>query len=140
MTTSMRLAPVLLAAAAAIAVSACRDRGADAPPAATATVTGHRYDVRGEIVRLPAAGAPAPELSIRHEAIPDFKDKSGAPVGMSSMVMPFPVAKDVSLAGLEPGDKIRFTFLMDWERNAFVIESLEELPRETALELGGGTR
>jgi Cu/Ag efflux protein CusF len=112
---------VKIAACAALAlVLSCRDAAAPA----------RRYTVRGEVVRLEAG-----ELSIRHEAIPDFVDRSGAAVGMRAMVMPFPVAKGVSLDGIQPGDKVRFRFAMDWERNRMEIEQLEELPEETRLVL-----
>lgn len=112
-----------IAACAALALSlACRDAAPErAGPA-------RRYTVRGEVVRVGAR-----ELAIRHEPIPDFADRSGAVVGMSAMVMPFPVAEGVSLAGLVPGAKIRFTFLMDWERNRMEIDRLEPLPADTAL-------
>lgn len=129
-----------LVVAAALAL-ACGERGADAtkgvPGAGSAArrATGpDRYTVRGEVVRLPSAGAEPRELSIRHEPVQDFKDKAGAVVGMGAMVMPFRVAAGLSLDGLEKGDKIRFRFVMDWERNSFQIESMEELPRETALD------
>jgi Cu/Ag efflux protein CusF len=113
-----------IAACAALALSlACRD----AAPERAAPPPG-RYTVRGEVVRVGAR-----ELSIRHEPIPDFADRSGAVVGMSAMVMPFPVAERVSLAGLVPGAKIRFTFVMDWERNRMEIDRLEPLPADTAL-------
>jgi len=36
-----------------------------------------RYVVRGEIVRLPQAGEGAPEIWLRHEAIPDFRSETG---------------------------------------------------------------
>jgi Cu/Ag efflux protein CusF len=106
-------------------------------PAGAPAAQPKRYTVRGEVVRLPDAGAPAPELSIRHEAIPDFEDRAGAVVGMGAMVMPFRVKRGVSLDGLAPGDRIRFRFAVDWSANRIEIESIEELPRETALDFGG---
>jgi Cu/Ag efflux protein CusF len=113
----------IAACAAALALTlACRD----AAPARA--VPAKRYAVRGEVTSVGAG-----TLSIRHEAIPDFADRSGAVTGMSPMVMPFPVAEGVSLAGLAPGAKIRFTFVMDWERNRMEIERLEPLPADTAL-------
>ena len=120
--------PAKIACAALLAVLSCSERGAPASAGA------RRYTVRGEVVRIAAAETP-PSLSLRHEAIPDFADASGAVIGMSAMVMPFPVAQGVSLAELEPGDKVRFTFVMDWQRNAMRIERIEELPRDTALDL-----
>lgn len=133
----MRISPRVVAALlAALAVAAgCRDGASPARPGAAA----RRYTVRGEVVRV-STDAPAPELSIRHEAIPDFADRSGATVGMAAMVMPFSVARDVPLGGLAPGDKIRFRFAMDWSANRMEIEAVEELPPETPLDFGAGRR
>jgi len=116
----------------AFALAGCRD---EAGPAAAAD----RYTARGEVVRVSAAG-PTPEISIRHEPIPDFKDRTGAVVGMMAMVMPFPVAEGVSLDGLSPGDKVRFRFAMDWKAGRTQVEFLEKLPPGTALDFGGGAR
>ncbi len=126
-------AKVAACALLALALS-CRDRDAPGPPASGAGA--RRYTVRGEVVRVAPSGPGGAEVSIRHEPIPDFVDRGGAVVGMAAMVMPFPVAPGVSLAGVEPGDKVRFRLAMDWERNRMEIEALEELPKETRLELG----
>lgn len=127
--SSGRVAAALAFVLASGAV-ACRS---EAPPAPSATDV-RRYTVRGEVVALPEAGGR--ELSLRHEAIHEFVDRSGAVVGMNAMVMPFPVEPGVSLDGLAAGDKVRFRFAVDWSRNRFAIESLEKLPAETTLEYG----
>lgn len=125
------LAPLL--ALAVLATAGCRK----APPAAApgGPSPGDRYLVRGQIVRFapPEAG---PGLSIRHEAIPEFRDKDGVAVGMMPMAMFFPVAKGVSLEGLAPGDKVRFGFVMDWAAARFEIDSIERLPPGTSLDFG----
>jgi Cu/Ag efflux protein CusF len=132
MPTFPRRTAAVLALALAV-LPGCRQSGAPAgsPPAQT-----KRYTVRGEVVRLPEAGAPAPEVSIRHEAISDFEDRTGTVIGMRPMVMPFRVGSGVSLAGLERGDRIRFRFAVDWSANRMEIESIEALPRDTALDFG----
>lgn len=109
-----------------LALVSCRGApSAAAPP---------RYTVRGEVVRVPAR--PEGELVVRHEAIPTFADRTGAVVGMDAMVMPFPIAPGVALAGLAPGDKIAFTFSVDWAQGRYAIERVERLPPATALTLG----
>jgi hypothetical protein len=132
-TTAGPLRPAARLLALAIALSAgCRGgEGGGAPPR-----PGDRYDVRGEIVRLPAPGASPREITIRHEAIPTFKAQGGATVGMKPMVMPFDVARAVRLEGLAAGDKVRFRFVMDWAGNASEVESIERLPPETVLDFG----
>ena len=134
MTAPRKPSIALLLALAALSLGGCRKD----PPPAPAT-PGDRYVVRGEIARFapPEAG---PGLSIRHEAIPGFKDQTGAVVGMMSMVMFFPVGKDVPLSGLSPGDKIRFRFVMDWKGARFEVESIEKLPPDTVLDFGGGAK
>ncbi len=109
--------------------SACRDPALPPPP-----VAGDRYVVRGEIARLPAR--PGDELSVRHEAIPGFKDRTGAVVGMEPMVMGFGVGKELPLSGLAVGDKVRLTFTVSWARPALTVERLERLPADTLLEFG----
>jgi Cu/Ag efflux protein CusF len=122
----LALAP---AVALALLLPACRGEPAPSP----ATEAARRYTVRGELLAI--RDAPR-ELTIRHEAIDDFADRSGAIVGMNAMVMPFPVDRGVPIGGLAPGDKVRVRFSMDWEKNRFAIESIEKLPTDTPLEFG----
>lgn len=130
---STRPHPPLLARTIVLLVAALACRGG-AGTGGEAQAAGKRYTVRGEVVTVPAQ--PGGELVVRHEAIPSFADKSGAVVGMASMVMPFPVGANVSLAGLAPGDKVEFVFSVDWAQGRYAIESLTKLPPETALKLG----
>jgi len=96
-----------------------------------------RYVVRGEIVRLPQAGEGAPEIWLRHEAIPDFRSETGEKVGMDPMTMPFGLAPGLSLAGFSAGDKVRFTLEIRWgdDQEPVAVTRLEKLPRDTALAL-----
>jgi len=117
----------------ALALAACHrsSQNSGATPAPT-----KRYTVRALVVTLPAQSSD--EVTLRHEAIPDFTDQSGAGVGMDSMEMPFPIAKGVSLAGLASGDKVEATFSVDWSQGRYAVESIKKLPPETPLELGKG--
>lgn len=115
---------------AVLLLAACRDPAPPPPPAAQVD----RYVVRGEIARLPAR--PGDELSVRHEAIPTFKDRSGAVVGMDAMVMGFAVRRELPLAGLSVGDKVRMTFAVDWAQPSLTVEKLEPLPADTLLQFG----
>jgi Cu/Ag efflux protein CusF len=104
-------------------ISGCSAPEKAAPPAAALA---DRYEVRGEVVRLPAAGSR--ELFIKHEAVPGFKDESGKVVGMEGMAMPFAVAEGVALEGLAPGDAITFTLEVAWKdsRNPVRIVRIEK--------------
>jgi Cu/Ag efflux protein CusF len=107
-------------------------------PAAQEKASGSRYIVRGEIVRLPAAGAETAQLMIRHEAIPDFVNKTGEKVGMQAMTMAFQTAAGVSLQGFQVGDKIEFGLRVDWENNTYEILELKKLPPDTPLKFKPG--
>jgi len=90
------------------------------------------YRVRGLVRQLPSA--PAGEIHVRHEAIPDFKTEDGEVVGMDSMTMPFPLADTALAAGLEAGDRIEMEFEVRWDGDyPLLITALEKLPPDTRL-------
>ena len=125
------LAVALLAAAAVIGAGACRKQEHLAPADAT-------YSTRGQVIEVPKVEGG--ELSVHHEAVPDFRDAEGKPSHMDSMSMPFAVARDVPLAGIAPGDKVAMTFEVRWDSEPTLrVVKLEELPENTALNLGGPT-
>lgn len=109
-----------------VAVSACGKTN-DSPPAT--------YTVRGQIKAMPGADN---TMYIHHEAIPSFVNRTGKAVGMMSMSMPFGVAKGIALDGLAAGDKVEFTFSVDWNADPPTqLTSVRKLPPETTLELSG---
>jgi hypothetical protein len=126
-TAGFRRIAAVFAASAAIAAASCSK-----PPEAPAA-TADSYAMRGEIVRLPAAGSR--EMAIRHEAVPDFRDEGGKVVGMEAMTMPFTLAQGVGVDALAPGDKIAFTLEMRWRnpRELARISRIERLPAGTLL-------
>ena len=119
---------VAVATAVAALAAGCSMGPAGAPGPAAAV---HRYVVRGEIARLPARAGD--EVMVRHEAIPDFRDREGAVVGMDAMVMGFQVTPELPLAGLRVGDKVRLAFAVDWSRPSLTVERIERLPPATEL-------
>jgi len=104
---SFRTLRRVLALASWLLILGC---GAEKPAAEAAS-----YTVEGEIQRLPEEGRELREVWIRHEEIPDFVDLHGEVVGMEPMSMPFPAAEDLSLEGLEVGDRVEFEFEVDWQ-------------------------
>lgn len=72
------------------------------------------YSVRGRIAALPTADKPGSSLQIEHEPIDNFVRQDGK-LGMDAMTMPFPLAKGVSLEGLNKGDIVEFTFEVRWK-------------------------
>ena len=129
-TTAIRLLTAVLFATAALATPGC-----SAPPVKSAAPDSS-YAMRGEIVRLPASGAH--DITIRHEAVPDFRDEAGKIVGMEAMTMPFTLAAPVSQAALDslaPGDRVAFTLEMRWQdpHELARISRIEKLPEGTRL-------
>ncbi len=68
--------------------------------------TAYHYTVKGVIKGLPGNGLAANEILVKHEAIPGYRDDSGAIVGMMAMTMPFYVAEGLSLGGIKEGDTV----------------------------------
>ena len=123
-------ASILAAALLVLQASACRK-----PEQGRVDPSAPRYTVRGEVVQVDDA-ASGRTLLVRHEAIPDFVDSSGARVGMGAMIMPFQVGPTARGAEVKPGDRIRLRFAVDWKQNAMEIESIERLPATTVLVFG----
>jgi Cu/Ag efflux protein CusF len=93
---------------------------------------GHTYTLRGQVQQLPSQDG---GLLLEHEAIDNYVARSGKVEGMDSMTMPFPVAKDVSLEGIQPEDIVEVQLHIDWEADLPVeITALRELPRDTKLD------
>ncbi len=74
------------------------------------------YTSRGVIRQLPSPGAHKPEIFIQHEAIAEFRDQDGKVVGMESMAMPFPIDPATAWDDLQVGDKVAFTFEVQWHQ------------------------
>lgn len=86
-------------------------------PAQTGFTNPARYTTRGVIEELPDAKRVGnPDLMIQHERIAEFKDLNGKVVGMNSMIMDFPLAPGVSIAGFAKGDKVEVVLEVDWSQ------------------------
>lgn len=121
------LLAITLAATAPLGLGGCKQ---------DETAAAASYTVRGQIETLPAAAGQA--VYVHHEAIPTFVTHDGKQAGMMSMTMGFAVAPGVSLDGLAKGDKVEFTFVVDWDANPTTqITAIRKLPAETTLELTG---
>ena len=99
------------------------------------TAKGNTYTVRARVVQLPSQGS---GLSLEHEPIDNYVARSGKVEGMSSMTMPFPVAKDVSLEGIQPNDIVETQIHIDWSSEDSPVEiiTIRELPPDTQLRFG----
>lgn len=135
MRTRGRVFRCLLAGTALSLAAGCArtdGEGGKGPDGSAARV----YTVRGEVRQLPDPAQPGSGLYILHEAIPDFTNREGQVVGMESMTMPFPVAEEVSLEGLQRGDPVELELRVHWEASPEVqVTELRELPAGTRLDL-----
>lgn len=101
---------------------------------AAASPTARTYTVRAQVTRLPEPGQAPVSLWLRHEAIHDFVGRDGKVTGMDAMAMPFDLAEGVALDGIEAGDIVEFTLVVDWEAEDPVhVTAVRELPPDTKL-------
>ena len=100
-------------------------------------------NILGQITMLPIANDPSTELKIHHQQIVNFKTKDGTinvnskgVSGMPSMTMPFPTADGLSLDGLAVGDKIAFTFQVNWSGTgpAWEVTKIEKVDPATEID------
>lgn len=132
----MRLQRYLLKALAFAALLIVVSCGGSAEPVGESPAP-TSYDVRGVVRQVRDLGEGHTQLSIYHEAIPEFVSITGDVIGMKSMTMPFTVADHVDLVNIEAGAKIRFELVVDWSRpDPGLIESVELLAEDTNLDLG----
>jgi Cu/Ag efflux protein CusF len=115
------LPKVALPLAFALVLAGCGPRAQSPEPS-----HGERIAVRASVTQLPGTDN---LLYLHHEAIDRFRDEDGKIVGMDSMTMPFPIAKGLSLQGIEAGDKVTATLQIDWKAVPGVqVVAIEELP------------
>lgn len=125
----MRRALALAFLATSLLAGCPERRGGDARTSGIRT-----YTVRGELTQPPTATPSGRTILVRHEAIDDFVDATGATVGMAAMVMHFELAPAVPTADLRPGDKLELTVSVGWSPPVLRVDALRKLPPETALE------
>lgn len=98
------------------------------------------YHVRAVIAEINPGGGANGQLSLLHEAIPDFRNAAGNVVGMHSMLMKFDLAPGVSPEGLSVKDKVSVDFNVNWYGNPrLIITEIEKLDVQTVLDLEGYT-
>lgn len=95
-------APLVLVAAVFPTLAIC---GCERTPAA---VAGPTHTVRGRVMKLPVAGDPSSSFSVFHEDIPQWLRPDGTR-GMNAMIMPFPLAKGVSLESISLDDAVELS-------------------------------
>jgi Cu/Ag efflux protein CusF len=64
------------------------------------------YQVTGTVRAMPGNGRAVNELLVKHDPIPQYRDRGGNIVGMKAMTMPFYIAEGVKLDGIHVGDAV----------------------------------
>lgn len=100
--------------------------------------------ILGEITELPIEGDPSKSLKIHHQQIPNFKNNKGeinvsakGVAGMGSMTMPFPLGQGLNLDGFHIGDKVSFTFQVNWGETggaAWEVTQIEKIDPTTVID------
>lgn len=132
------LSATATAALAALFAAACQPAGppgkkSEAPAQTTAESLSRArdYQVKGQIRSI---SADRREVQIHHEAVPGFIGIAGMPEPMDSMTMPFPVADPALLEGLAAGDRIEFTFRVEWDgKLPLSVVEIAKLPADARL-------
>jgi Cu/Ag efflux protein CusF len=92
------------------------------------------YRTRAQVVEVHGSGDDL-RVTVKHEAIPDFKDRSGTPSTMPAMVMAFGVGPQVDVKALTPGSLWALTFDVSWQREPVVrITEARALPADVKLD------
>ena len=90
----------------------------------------HTYQTKGTI-RSSLKGDPK-MMRVEHDPIPQFKNAQGQVVGMKSMTMPFQINPEISLNDLQAGDRIEFTFKVEWSPHQKIeIINLKHIHQES---------
>lgn len=119
---------LLLVAACAVcaALTACGSSSDPAPQEA------RTYRLRGAVRGTDG------ELTLQHEAIPDFVGPGGETEPMHAMTMSFPVAPDIDLEPLSPGAPVEVDLRIAWDASPpALVTAVRVLPEGTELELAG---
>lgn len=125
--TALAFAPLAVPLTIPLALTGC-DR-------APAPAAGPTHTVRGKVMKLPVAGEPSSSFSLFHETIPQWLRPDGTR-GMNAMIMPFPLAKGVSIEGIAVDDLVELTVVQHPKGPVpYEATSVKKLPPETRLQL-----
>ena len=84
------------------------------------------------------AGDGATQLTLLHEAIPEFKGRDGRKQEMAVMAMTFNAAPSVFVEDLRPQDKVVFRLAVDWQKTVPVeVIEIQRLDPGLKLNLDG---
>jgi Cu/Ag efflux protein CusF len=95
--------------------------------------TTYTYHLRGIIKGLPQPGQLPQSLTIKVGPIAHWVGLSGKVEPMMAMTMPYQLAHGVTLNGITTGDKVAFTYQVNWTADRMVITQIKPLPTNTVI-------
>jgi hypothetical protein len=129
----MRYKPVLFIALAAL-ISGCQSKHSTPSQSATTEPgTTYTYHLRGIIKALPQPGQSPRSVSLKVGPIAHWIGLSGKVEPMMAMTMPYQLAHGVTLQGMAKGDKVAFTYQVNWIADRMVITRIKVLPASTVI-------
>ncbi len=120
--------------AATMLMGGCAPKHSSKPQSST-TQPGitYSYHLRGIIKALPAAGESPENVSIKVPPIAHWVGMSGKIEPMMAMTMPYQLAAGVTLPDIAIGDKVAFTYKVNWTVDRMVVTRINKLPARTMI-------
>jgi hypothetical protein len=112
-------------------VAGCRSKKSEAPKSAAPQGVTYTYHLRGIVRALPQAGQSPRSIEIKTQAIPNWVNFNGKIHPMMAMTMPYQLAHGLPLDGIAQGDKVAFTYKVNWTADQMVISGISRLPPKT---------
>jgi len=97
-----------------------------------------RYSVRGTVISVEQGKDGRSQVTLLHEAIPEFKNQTGMVVGMEPMAMTFTASEELPTGSLQPQAKIQIVFEVHWNSaERLLLKEFQLLDDDTPLEFKG---
>ncbi len=116
-----------VAAAAGLLGGCASKHSSNTRNAAQSGVT-YTYHLRGIVKALPLPGELPENVSIKVGPIAHWVGMNGKIEPMMAMTMPYQLAHGITLHDITLGDKVAFTYKVNWTVDRMVITRLNKLP------------
>ena len=111
----------------------CRSKHSSSSNSSTQQGITYTYHLRAIVKALPLPGQSPASISLKTQPIANWVGFNGHVTPMMAMTMPYQLAPGVSLSGIAFGDKVAFTYKVNWTRDRMVITRIQKLPAGTIL-------
>ncbi len=114
-------------------ITGCQSKKSTKSKSTAVQGTTYTYHLRGIVRALPRAGQSPRSIEIKTEPIARWVNFNGKIHPMMAMTMPYQLAHGLALRGLAVGDKVAFTYQVNWTADQMVVSSISKLPPRTVL-------